>query len=57
LTQHQGISIGVAVAASLLIFLALLPLLKRSAVRAAMRQGTLDLAPQTPAPAVVAKPR
>jgi len=39
-----------ALAAAIVIFLALLPLLKRSAVRAAVRQGTLNTTPQSPAP-------
>ena len=53
---HEGVAIIPALVAAILIFLALLPLLKRSAVRAAMRQGSLDFAPQTPAPADQAKP-
>jgi predicted Ser/Thr protein kinase len=53
---REGVAIIPAFTVAILIFLALLPLLKRSAVRGAMRQGTLDLAPQTPAPAGDAKP-
>ncbi len=53
---HESLATGFAIAASLLISLALFPLLKRSAVRAAMRQGTLNLAPQTPAPANTIQP-
>src|SRR5476651_2393977 len=54
--QHKGVSTGIAAAASLLIFLALLPLLKRSAVRAAMRQGAFDVGAQTAATADGTKP-
>ncbi len=42
---HRGAAIFPALAVATLLFLALLPLLKRSAVRAAMREGALNLAP------------